>query len=523
MKKTYFASLMLSAFMLTACSDETYSGDTPKDWAGTIDYFNSVDEKANTTYFKPVDGTVGDPMPFFDPKDKDFKILYLQEYPNNDAFCFHPFYGVKTTDGANYTGMGEVLPCGKSRNEVDAALGTGSVVYDEANDLYYIYYTGHTSKEVVLRATSKDFKNWTKDIEWELHGEDYGYSAKDFRDPHVFKADDNKWHMVISSYPNDGKDPRFAEFISDDLKTWNHVGRINMIWDRMLECPDIFKMGNFWYLVYSDKTAGVDWGRKVKYMVADSWENLKKCFNEGPKWPETMREGTLDSRSMYAGKTAGNGTDRYIWGWCPTRPNGDNANVGNGQDGQSPEPNWAGALVCHKVAQNADGTLYLTAVPAMAEKYNKPAEVKVMKEDADHILYNRLGYHNHISFTVKLANKDDQFGVSFCRGEGNDKFVTLGFNNLHWDASWNDAKKNIARAAYFVGDKWIGFAEGNFYPQAADNTYNIDIYTDNSVVVVYVNGTGCMTNRIYGIQKNCWSINKNGNNITVSNVKVSQY
>lgn len=514
MKKTYIAGLMLSALALTACSDETYSGDAPKDWDGTTSYYNSVDERAYTTYFKPIDGTVGDPMPFYDPNTKEFKILYLQEYPVNEA-TYHPIYGVKTTDGAYYTGMGEILPCGKTVNEIDAALATGSVVYD--NGVYYLYYGGHTAQQVVLRATSKDFKTWIKDMEWELHAEDYGYSPKDFRDPHIFKAEDNKWHMVISTKPGAGGDPKFAEFVSDDLMSWTHVGQFNMVWNRMCECPDIFKMGDYWYLVYSDMSAE-EWARKVKYFMGTSWEDLKSKFNDpGANWPERMREGTLDARAYYAGKTASNGTDRFMWGWCPTRPNGDNANVGNADQGR--EPKWSGALVCHKVAQNPDGTLYLTAVPAMAAKYNKPVEVKVMKEDADHILYNRLGYHNHISFTVKLANKDDQFGVSFGRGDGNDKFVTLGFNNLHWEAD----KKNIARMAYFVGDQWISWAEGNFYPQAADNTYNIDIYTDNSVVVVYVNGTGCYTARAYGIQKNCWSINKNGNDITVSDVKVSQY
>ena len=56
-----------------------------------------------------------------------------------------------------------------------------------------------------------------------------------------------------------------------------------MIWDRMLECPDIFKMGDYWYLVYS-QSFRASWSRKVKYMFADSWDALKDCFNNGPKW-----------------------------------------------------------------------------------------------------------------------------------------------------------------------------------------------------------------------------------------------
>ena len=71
-----------------------------------------------------------------------------------------------------------------------------------------------------MRATSTDFKNWTKDELWTLYGTDFGYSANDFRDPQIFVADDNIYHMVISTYPEHGGDPVFAEFKSSDLKNW---------------------------------------------------------------------------------------------------------------------------------------------------------------------------------------------------------------------------------------------------------------------------------------------------------------
>ena len=187
-------------------------------------------------------------MPFYDQKAGEFKVLYLQEYENNGA-CYHPFWGISTKDGASYESLGEVLPTGTSTQEADASLGTGCAIYDEKDGLYYIYYTGHNvllkNVEVVMRATSPDFKTWTKDYTWMLKGDDYGYSTVDFRDPQVFKAEDGLWHMVIVS------NLKFAEFKSADLKTWEHVGQFPMIWDRMCECPDIFKMGNYWYLVSS--------------------------------------------------------------------------------------------------------------------------------------------------------------------------------------------------------------------------------------------------------------------------------
>ena len=523
-------AFILSASTLTACSDDNFSGDPDKDWKGTATFFAPTDDQGFGTFYKPAIGRVGDPMPFYDQKAGEFKVLYLQEFDNNMSHRFHPIWGVGTKDGANYESLGEILPFGSNDYQQDAALGTGCCY--EKDGVYYIYYTGHNgnckNREVVMRATSTDFKNWTKDELWTLNGPDFGYSGNDFRDPQIFVADDNLYHMVISTYPSFGGDPVFAEFKSSDLKTWEHVGRFKMIWDRMLECPDIFKMGNYWYLVYSESFR-TSWSRKVKYMMAPTFEDLKNCFNDpGANWPKDGHEGILDSRAFYAGKTASNGTDRYIWGWCPFRSGADvhekNINVGAG-DGN--EPNWSGALVCHKIIQHADGTLTLGAVPAMAAKYSQAVNAEVMASngynggtlsgDGAFVLYNRLGSCNHISFTVKTSNNWDKFGVSFVRGTDSKKYYTMVVN-----PEWEDGRKVNFEQEGDEGKGFIEAADGYVFARPNDNTYNIDIYTDNSVLTLYINDICAYTQRIYGIQKNCWSINNYGGSVTVSNVKVSQ-
>ena len=526
MKTKIFSTfaIMLSALTLTACSDDTFGPDPEKNWAGTTAFFNSTDEKGFLTYYHPAIGRCGDPRPFYDQKEGNFKVLYLQEYDNNGP-CYHPFWGISTTDGANYEPLGEVLPVGASTALQDASLGTGCAVYNEADQTYYIYYTGYNvllpNREVVMRATSKDFKTWTKDDLWQLKGDDYGYSTKDFRDPQVFKVDDGSWRMVISS------NLKFAEFKSTDLKTWEHVGQFPMIWDRMCECPDIFKMGDYWYLVYSEAYRA-PWSRKVKYMMAKTYEDLKACFNDpGANWPKDGKEGVLDSRAFYAGKTASNGTDRLIWGWCPKREGATifDKNVNVGADG---EPAWAGALVCHKIIQHADGTLTLGAVPAIANKYSQAQNVNVMASngysngslsgDDAYVLYNRLGDHNHISFTVTTGNNWDKFGVSLVRGTDSEKYYTIVVNPE--DEDWRKVKFEEEGAN---GKGVVEGIDGYGFARPADNVYKVDIYTDNSVLVMYINDNVAYTQRIYGIQKNCWSINNYGGSITISDVKVTQY
>lgn len=517
--------------MVTACGtsdpDFILPDPTPQEPSAVqLPVQNSNDEAGFTTYFNPTSGRCGDPMPFYDPKTQQYRVLYLQEYDQNGEF-YHPIFAANTTDCANYQAVGELVPTGKNREALDGAIGTGCAAYDPEADLYYIYYTGHTWRngsdyEVVMRATSKDFATWTKDTPWLLRPEDYGYPVTDFRDPQVFCDDDGLWHMVISAKG------RFAEFTSTDCASWTHAGDFaSMYWGRMLECPDVFKMGDYWYLVYSDAYRSAE-GRKVKYFMGRTLDELKANV-DNRRWPDD-HEGVLDSRSFYAGKTAGNGADRYAWGWCPFRRGTmfEDKNVAVGGDS---EPLWSGALVCHKLIQHADGTLTFGAVPALDAKYSKAQALKVVdsknaetseggaKLSADgYVFYDRLAQHNRISMTVK-AGENDKFGISFVRGTDGRSYYTLVVN----PETGGRRKVNFEHEGP-GGTGFIKGGDGYMFKTPDDGVYHIDVYTDNSVLTLYINDVCAYTQRFYGIAQNGWSINSySGSNVTVSNIKWTTY
>jgi beta-fructofuranosidase len=199
--------------------------------------------------------------------------------------------------------------------------------------------------------------------------------------------------------------------------------------------------------------------------------------------------------------------------------------------GAGGEPNWSGALVCHKIIQHADGTLTVGEVPAIAAKFNKEQTVKVMASngaqmsgvngtlsgDDAFVLYNRLGTSNHISFTVTTSNNWDRFGISLVRGTDSDRYYTMMVN----PEDENHRKVNFEQEGA-AGKGFIEGIDGYWFERPADNVYNVDIYTDNSVLTLYINDICAYTQRIYGIQKNCWSINNYGGSVTISDVKVSQ-
>lgn len=262
--------------------------------------------------------------------------------------------------------------------------------------------------------------------------------------------------------------------------------------------------------------------RKVQYFKGRTLDELKACTaNDAGIWPDG-HEGFLDSRGLYAAKTASDGKERYVWGWCATRPGNDN----------TASYEWAGNLVAHRLVQHEDGTLTLGEVPAFAGKFSKNADLKVMATNGDvtvngnnfdlkgesDLLFGRLGKHNRITFTVKASNEWDKFGVSFARGSDVDKYYSL-IVNPEWD---NGRKINLEQEGS-AGCGFLGNNDGYVFDRPADNVYNVTIVTDNSVCTVYINDVANYTVRLYGLSQNCWSINSYGGDIKVENLKITQY
>lgn len=492
------------------------------------DYYESRDrDKAFPIMYKP-EGTnrCGDPMPFWDAKDNTYKVLYLYETTNNDENNFHPIYGISTKDGFTNTNLGLVFAAGTTPTQQDAAIGTGCCFYNEADQLYHLFYTGnrpevHNStykdpREAVMHATSSDLKNWTKDYPILKATVDNGASTWDFRDPEVFKADDDKWHMVVATKINQATDAEksvLMEFVSDnlDLSSWTYKGIfLHCMWGdkngkRFYECPNVFKMGDYWYLVYSEILNGI---RKVQYFKAeasgtDGLNGLRNVVTLSddytPTWPDD-HEGYLNGRGLYAGKTASNGTERMMWGWSSF------------YDGSKDGCEWAGALVPSKVKQNDDGTLVLVEPSAFAANYNTEKS-NAGVTDGDVITYGRLGYHNRISCKVTM-NSAAKFGFRF--GGVTDKYgVTL---NIEKDNTKCVVKYLPEGGGYDV--KYDSYAFD--YPD--DGVFNIVIDTDNSALTMYVNDQCAYSCRIDHTARNQWQFrNYQGGGATISDLRVKEY
>lgn len=492
-------AVIIYIFSLFSCSDSNDNGvkEIGVDKTTTC---QSGDENGRfDTFFKPPVGWFGDPFPYYE--NGMFYIYYLQDWRGTQPYM-HPFHLITTTDVSFFDYQGEILPVGSSSAQ-DASLCTGSIIKSRENGFYYMFYAGHkfnndpnTPTQAVLLGVSKDLKNWVKDETFYLSISADGYNRNDFRDPFVyFDNESNEYKMIITTQRNG--QGTLALYTSSDLHHWVlqdpfYVDSSTPI----LECADLFKEGDWWYLIYSNVN-----DRKVHYKYSKS--------QNGP-WI-TPPQPTIDGIAYYAGKTASDGASRYIFGWCPTR-------IGDGAEDQ-----WGGSLVTHRIVSQDDGTLKVTIPPAMDNKFLRKKDNAILKQSGsivqngdNYILsassdatYPRIGEASKIIASVEASTVTDVFGFTFGACDDNDDVYAIKF----------DLKKNKL-AMYKKTNNVEDIQTEVYLPVPSNYIFNIKIIIEKSVCVLYVNNEIAFTNRITKMNNNPWTIFSEKGTIEFTNLQV---
>ena len=133
--------------------------------------------------------------------------------------------------------------------------------------------------------------------------------------------------------------------VSKDLKTWTEREPFyapGLFFTH--ECPDLFRLGDWWYLLFSEFSER----HVTRYRMSRSLA--------GPWYAPAGPEDTLDGRAWYAAKTASDGERRFAFGWNATR---------EGEKDYRPWQ-WGGNLVVHELLQAVDGALAVN-VPEMVD------------------------------------------------------------------------------------------------------------------------------------------------------------
>lgn len=312
-------------------------------------------------FYRPRSGWAGDVTPYF--HDGVFHLFYLKElrdepYDSSRELAHAPdsrlsFHHLTTTDFVTFADHGVAIPAGGDEAP-DRSTGTGSVVHD--GERFHFFYSGmnpsRPTPQVQLVATSEDLFTWRKEPGFVLEAP-AGYEAEDFRDPFVLRSPEGPgyWMLLAGRVPDAPWHRRGRTLLltSPDLRGWGDGQTLYAPQTyHMHECPDLFRIGDWWYLVFSEFSRGM----QTRYRMA-----------RHPLGPFLVpKVDTFDTRACYAAKTVSDGSRRILVGWAPTRD-------------EAGEWLWGGHLVAMELEQRPDGTLVPRPLTGLAEAAGSPVAV----------------------------------------------------------------------------------------------------------------------------------------------------
>jgi beta-fructofuranosidase len=317
----------------------------------------------SSPFYKPDGAWAADFIPFW--WEGTYHLFFLLDWRDRQGHGEGtPWYRVSTRDFVTFREHGEMLARG-TVDEQDLYVFTGSVV--EAGGTFHIFYTGHNPhfrkagkpEQGVMHAVSTDLDHWRKIPEHTFNAPGEGYEPHDWRDPFVFwNEDKHEYWMLLAARRVTGPSRRrgcTALCASRDLAHWEAR---EPFWSPGMyfthECPDIFRVADWWYLVYSTFTER----HATHYRMSRSL---------GGPWlvPEN---DSFDGRAFYAAKTAGDGTRRFVFGWNPSREG--ERDRGSWQ--------WGGTLAVHEIEQQADGTLTVKAPDTVADSFGSAVPARFL-------------------------------------------------------------------------------------------------------------------------------------------------
>lgn len=470
----------------------------PEQWLG-----------GNNPYFTA--GYVGDVMPYYE--NGKFHLFFLHDAKTKPAGeGFHDIHSFETANLTDFSYNGRMIPYGMT-TEPDFAIGTGSMI--KIGSTYYYYYTGHNAsaaflqnnpRESILLATSTDMKNWTKANNFKITAPT-GYYDFEFRDPHVFynQGEAKYWMLISAQNETDRKavvlkmtttDPASGNWVSEG-PVYTSPASENYI---MLECPDIFQMGNYWYLIFSE-----NWSD-------NSGTHYRMSSSPNGPWIKPAND-RFDGSYLYAAKTASDGNNRYLFGWSARRV--PESNTGGKE--------WAGNLVTHQLVQHTDGSLGVKQPQSVSAVFTQNTSL-TLEQNSGTVTQNgntltlgsnstatlaSLNVANHISFDLKTGNSSS--GMIFAHDISGGNGVKISFE-----------PQNNRLAAYLMNN---GAADlTNQLPMVFDagHSYKVSVTISNDICTVYVDDRIAFTNRVYNVNGKKWTLFGDNAQTVYSNIVIKK-
>lgn len=451
-------------------------------------------------FFKPDYAWVGDLIPYYE--NGTYYAYYLHDPRITPGeFAEQTTWHLATTeDCRKFRYQGEAIARGGD-DRPNKNIYTGSVIKKGENE-YYAFYTAYNadirihgkSVQSVMRASSQDLIHWETDEDFLFVADDCMYEAFDWRDPFVFKNEEegNYWMLLAARKKGGGAHRGGCTALckSRDLVNWTceepfYAPEMYVT----MECPEVFRMGSWWYLVFSTFSDRFT----THYRMAKTLD--------GP-W-EIPKDDVFDTRADYAIKTASDGQRRFAFGWIASK-------AGNSDYGPW---EWGGTMVAHEIVQEEDGTLRVKPTEAMKNFYDQVWPVKDLcyyhctaKEEAGEttiqsetlgaVLFPVPEQGFELELTM-IPGKSAEAGVALHTDTGMENGYFLRMDLSGHTAAWDMWPRSVQGAYQWQikGDVPCQVETSRKLP--ASDTYHIRIFREDDLCVLYINDCMAMSTRMY--------------------------
>ena len=448
-------------------------------------------------FYRPGKAVLGDVIPFYD--EGQFKPFYLKNTRGHKDQGESGWHMLTTRDHIRF----EEIP-----THIEG--GTGSVIkVDGTYHMFYCTFKDSPRRQYIQHAVSGDLKEWKTLEDETLPADNRIYHESEWRDPFVFWNEEKKQWWMLTASTHMGPTARRACVglgTSEDLHSWQYQEPFYSPTETpgACECPDLFQMGDWYYLVYAN--------------YCDKFRTIYRMSQSlnGP-WIAPKDEG-LDSCAFYAAKTGSDGQNRYLYGWNPTKE----------LDKKMIEPankisrdchswDWGGSLVVHRLGQREDGTLTVGPEEHVDAFLQTPLEPEVTPVLGDcRAEGGRVEIRSDCGFSGALLNRIPEvckFQCSFTYEKDTRRFgLALQVDENYDTGYYLYLEPGRQRIEYVSGIRFWGEdgEGGKMFPYAvemerpfrmeAGKTYTLKVFIEDSVLVVYLNDEVAMNARMYDYQ-----------------------
>ena len=462
-------------------------------------------------HYAPANGLFGDPIPFYWQGQYH---LFFQNSPDELSFNNMRWAHIVSKDLIHWESLPEALIPEIGQPD-EFGCWTGSVIHH--HNQFHIFYTGHNKtadgrNQTICHAISSDLISWKKDENNPILVPQTPFSVLEdaaWRDPFIYQDDDEFRMILTAELPGVPALLKgcIGEFRSKDLIHWQDASVLYApLESQKLECPDLFRLQDKWYLLYSDYGVQIRRSNNGRNL----WKRLSSSY--------------LDKFPFYAGKTLIDDKNRRIcFGFISNRM----------EELDSSLWNWGGVLgLPRKLEISDNGDLIVTPIEEISQlkkeripinisegSFNCPKnpvinegmDFRFLKNGTTLVGFGQHPYTWELDFSL-IEIEQKRISLLFACEQNLQSGYRIEFDPSHCMISLNRLD------AVRLGDPLV--LQSISVPHSLWKNPNVKIIFDYSVVELFFQDRIVFSSRIYDLnpENNWWGFYSQDGEIHLSNL-----